>query len=193
VYRATFSVLILAIALGACNDPSGYLVTLHHEAPEVPDTIYVDISVVDNAQILYEHFDAEYLLCLEGNQARPHYIEIRDFRFAHIVETNRYHLTFDRPCHVIYPNTITTLHNHRNGEPGHLCHLSHNDIEAFLSSPHSLMAVQCGPRIWSFFPREYVEQYPDSNMLPALSEYTADFPLEVPGNTTANAAGRVEG
>jgi hypothetical protein len=148
-------------------------------------------AVSDNLALLYEKFDTELVLCLEGER-RGTDLHVTNFRMPHIYisEAGRVQAASCESSSAV----LGTWHNHP--APGSLpgnsdtrelernCYLSRTDIDDFRRRADALVAVvSCGPRTYAYWGRGDVELAEDDAIaLPAVpgqlvrSERRADDP-----------------
>ncbi len=122
-------------------------------------------AVADNLALLFEKFDTELVLCLEGER-RGDDLYVTDFRMPHILvsETGRVRAASCRPS----PRSLGTWHNHpaprfrlARANPALLarnCYLSRTDIHDFVRRRGALVTVvACAPRTYAYWRRRDVD------------------------------------
>lgn len=134
-------------------------------------------AVSDNLALLFEKFDTELVLCLEGERRGADFY-VTDFRMPHIYasETGRVQAASCDPS----PAVLGTWHNHPapgsipgNSDARELernCYLSLTDIDDFRRRTDALIAVvSCGPRTYAYWGRRDVDLLEDDAVaLPAV-------------------------
>ena len=166
--------LIIALSLAA-GRPAG--VGSLAGTSEFRDLI-LDPKVGDNLALLFEQFDTELVLCLEGEWRGPD-LYITDFRMPHILasESGRVQAT---ACE-LGRNSIGTWHNHpapsyrlTAGSSESLarnCYLSRTDVADFRRRDEAVVTVvSCAPDMFAYWKREDVPTTGDEvAMLPPPS------------------------
>lgn len=118
-----------------------------------------DSEVEDNIALIFDRFETEVILCLEG-RAHKQDLKIANFRMPHIRRS-----TVLGAASGSCPKGdrfIGTWHNHPPDpwEPGghrHNCYLSPADIRDFVKQEWALVAVVgCGPRTYAYWWRSDV-------------------------------------
>jgi hypothetical protein len=122
-------------------------------------------KVSDNLALLFEKFDTELVLCLEGER-RGLDLYITDFRMPHIFmsETGRVQA---ESCK-LGPHSVGTWHNHPspytrivNSSPdvqARNCYLSRTDITDFRRRAEAhVTVVSCAPQIYAYWLRGDVD------------------------------------
>lgn len=155
-------------------------------------------AVADNLALLFDKFDTELVLCLEGER-RGDDLYVTDFRMPHILisETGRVQAASCRQS----PRSVGTWHNHpsprfrltdaSSGSLARNCYLSRTDIQDFRRRRDALVTVvACAPRTYAFWRRSDVDDGPpDVALLPAppgqLVRAEAAADREDPGFTQA--------
>ncbi|UCC82089.1 MAG: hypothetical protein JSW46_13950 [Gemmatimonadota bacterium] len=136
-------------------------------------------SVSDNIALLFDQFDSELVLCLEGER-RGNDLYITDFRMPHILlsEMGRVQAAGCRPSR----KAVGTWHNHpplgtsfatSNPEAGaRNCYLSRTDIADFRRRSDALVTVvSCGPHTFAYWRRgDVASAAEDVAMLPPPQE-----------------------
>jgi hypothetical protein len=128
------------------------------------DRLVLSPTVSDNIALLFEQFDTEVVLCLEGER-RGTELYITDFRMPHILasEMGRVQAAGCRPSR----RAVGTWHNHpalgtgfATSNPNALarnCYLSRTDIADFRRRTDALVTVvSCGSRIFAYWKRSDV-------------------------------------
>jgi hypothetical protein len=170
-------VLIFSVSLAA-GEPAG------HDARGTVgwhsfDKLVLSPAVSDNIALMFEQFDTEVVLCLEGER-RGNDLYITDFRMPHILvsETGRVQAAGCKPSR----RAVGTWHNHpalatsfATSNPNTLarnCYLSRTDIADFLRRSDALITVvSCGPHTFAYWRRSDVASAADDvAMLPAPQE-----------------------
>jgi hypothetical protein len=128
--------------------------------------LVLEPAVSDNIALLFEQFDSELVLCLEGERRGPD-LHITDFRMPHILtsETGRVQAAACKRT----SRSVGTWHNHPS--PGlnfaktsaeslaRNCYLSRTDINDFRRRTDAVVTVvSCGPRTWAYWKRIDVAQ-----------------------------------
>ncbi len=121
--------------------------------------------VSDNLALLFEKFDTELVLCLEGER-RGVDLVVTDFRMPHIFmsETGRVQAASCR----LGPRSVGTWHNHPSpymrvvkSRPDVLarnCYLSRTDITDFRRRSEALVTVvSCAPEVYAYWRRGDVD------------------------------------
>jgi hypothetical protein len=140
-------------------------------------TLVMAPAVSDNLALLFEKFDTELVLCLEGEQ-RGADLHVTNFRMPHIYtsETGRVQAASCQPGLAV----LGTWHNHpaagsalgssNTQELERNCYLSRTDIDDFRRRTDALIAVvSCGPRTYAYWGRGDVERVEDDAVtLPAV-------------------------
>lgn len=122
----------------------------------------------DNLALIYERFETEVILCLEG-RSRARTLEIVDFRMPHIRKSTS-RSAASESC-AKRGRFVGSWHNHLPDpwEPGghrHHCYLSPLDIEDFMRQAWALVTVvACGPRSYAYWWREDVAPRADSALI----------------------------
>ena len=127
--------------------------------------LVLDPAISDNIALLFEQFDTELVLCLEG-EWRGNDLYVTDFRMPHILvsETGRVQAAGCRSS----ARSVGTWHNHpapassfASSNPEVLarnCYLSRTDIIDFRRREDALVTVvSCAPRTFAFWRRSDVE------------------------------------
>ncbi len=122
-------------------------------------------KVSDNIALLFDQFDTELVLCLEGEWRGPD-LHITDFRIPHILtsESGRVQAA---AC-AADQNTVGTWHNHP--APGYTistasstllsrnCYLSRTDIADFQRRNDAVVSVvSCAPDVYAYWKRDDVD------------------------------------
>lgn len=128
------------------------------------DKLILSPAVSDNIALLFEQFDTEVVLCLEGER-RGNELYVTDFRMPHILESEmgRVQAAGCRPSR----RAIGTWHNHPAigtsfviSNPNALarnCYLSRTDITDFRRRTDALVTVvSCGPHTFAYWKRSDV-------------------------------------
>lgn len=131
-------------------------------------------NVSDNLALLFEKFDTELVLCLEGER-RGVDLYVTDFRMPHIFmsETGRVQAA---SCS-LGPRSVGTWHNHPspymrvvNSSPDILarnCYLSRTDITDFRRRTEAqVTVVSCAPQIYAYWRRGDVDSVGEVALLP---------------------------
>ena len=129
------------------------------------ESLVLSPSVSDNIALLFDQFDTEVVLCLEGER-RGNNLYITDFRMPHILisEMGRVQAAGCRPSR----NAVGTWHNHpalgtsfATSSPeatARNCYLSRTDITDFQGRRNALISVvSCAPRTYAYWKRSDVE------------------------------------
>lgn len=139
------------------------------------ENLVLSPAVSDNLALLFEQFDTELVLCLEGERRGPD-LYVTDFRMPHIIvsETGRVQAA---GCDV-RRGSVGTWHNHPAPASGitrassHLlarnCYLSRTDVADFRRRTDALVSVvSCGPRTFAYWKRGDLKAAPeDAAVLP---------------------------
>lgn len=158
------SYLLIAVASVAVGQP----VDPAHPGPrdygQFSNLVFAP-AVSDNLALLYEQFDTELVLCLEGER-RGSDLFITDFRMPHIFvsESGRVQAESCRPG----PRSVGTWHNHprphrslARSSPevtARNCYLSRTDIIDFRRRKDARVAVvSCAPRTYGYWRRDDIE------------------------------------
>ncbi|MGD2154843.1 MAG: hypothetical protein PVG79_16360 [Gemmatimonadales bacterium] len=133
------------------------------------DRLVLSPAVSDNIALLFQQFETEVVLCLEGER-RGNELYITDFRMPHILlsETGRVQAAACKPSR----RAVGTWHNHpalgtsfAAAHPDALarnCYLSRTDIGDFRRRTDALVSVvSCGPRTFAYWRRSDVESAAD--------------------------------
>jgi hypothetical protein len=128
------------------------------------ENLVLSPTVSDNIALLFEQFDTEVVLCLEGER-RGNDLYITDFRMPHILEsqTGRVQAAGCKPSRRV----VGTWHNHpalgtsfATSNPNVLtrnCYLSRTDITDFRRRGDALVTVvSCGPHTFAYWRRSDV-------------------------------------
>jgi hypothetical protein len=143
------------------------------------DELVLSPAVSDNIALMFEQFETEVVLCLEGKR-RGNDLYITDFRMPHILlsETGRVQAAGCNPSR----RAVGTWHNHpalatsfAASNPNTLarnCYLSRTDIADFRRRSDALVTVvSCGPHTFAYWRRSDVASAADDvAMLPAPQE-----------------------
>lgn len=166
-------VLILGVSLAA-GQPAGHgtngIAGWHSF-----EKLVLSPAVSDNVALLFEQFDTEVVLCLEGERRRND-LYITDFRMPHILvsETGRVQAAGCQPSR----RAVGTWHNHPALATGFAtsssstmarnCYLSRTDIVDFRRRSDALVTVvSCGAHTFAYWKRSDVESAADDvAMLP---------------------------
>ncbi|UCC73020.1 MAG: hypothetical protein JSV86_00185 [Gemmatimonadota bacterium] len=129
------------------------------------DDLVLSPAVSDNIALIFEQFDTELVLCLEGER-RGRDLYITDFRMPHILvsETGRVQAAGCRAGR----RSVGTWHNHPypgsslvNSDPSLLarnCYLSRTDVVDFERRDDALVTVvSCAPQTFAYWKRSDVE------------------------------------
>ncbi|NIN70954.1 MAG: hypothetical protein GTO46_03245 [Gemmatimonadetes bacterium] len=170
-------VLIVCVSLAA-GQPAGHgtsgIASWHSF-----DQLVLSPAVSDNIALLFDQFDTEVVLCLEGER-RGNDLYITDFRMPHILlsEMGRVQAAGCMPSR----RAVGTWHNHpplgasfatSNAEVrARNCYLSRTDIVDFRRRSDALVTVvSCGPHTFAYWRRGDVESAAeDAAMLPPPQE-----------------------
>jgi len=155
--------LLIIAASAAVSQPVGTEVSSQVSLGQFRDLVFAP-GVSDNLALLFEKFDTELVLCLEGER-RGVDLYVTDFRMPHIFmsETGRVQAASCR----LGPRSIGTWHNHPSphlrmaaSSPDVLarnCYLSRTDITDFRRRTEAqVTVVSCAPRIYSYWRRDDV-------------------------------------
>jgi hypothetical protein len=123
-------------------------------------------AVSDNLSLLFEKFDTELVLCLEGER-RGADLYVTDFRMPHIFvsATGRVQAASCKPS----PRSVGTWHNHPSPRfslasagpeaRARNCYLSRTDIHDFQRRADAqVTVVACAPRTYAFWKRSDIEE-----------------------------------
>jgi hypothetical protein len=126
-------------------------------------------GVSDNISLLFEQFETEVVLCLEGER-RGNELYITDFRIPHILtsETGRVQAAACKPSR----RAVGTWHNHppfgtslaisNANALARNCYLSRTDITDFRRRTDALVTVvSCAPRTFAYWRRSDVASAAD--------------------------------
>lgn len=144
--------------------------------PEAFRQLVLAPAVADNLALLFEKFDTELVVCLEGER-RGEDVHVTDFRFPHILlsETGRVQAAACEPG----GRAIGTWHNHPPPRVGlaavdaaaltRNCYLSRTDIADFQRrGSAAVTVVSCAPYTYAYWKRGDVgEVGEDVALLPA--------------------------
>jgi hypothetical protein len=156
--------LLIIAASAAVSQPVGPEVSGQASLGQFRDLVFAP-GVSDILALLFEKFDTELVLCLEGER---HGVDlyVTDFRMPHIFmsETGRVQAA---SCRLV-PRSIGTWHNHpaprlrlAASSPDVLarnCYLSRTDITDFRRRTEAqVTVVSCAPRIFAYWQRDDVD------------------------------------
>ncbi len=154
--------LIVAVS-AALTQPAGE--HAYERASDHFRNLVLEPKVSDNLALLFENFDTELVLCLEGER-RGADLVVTDFRMPHIFmsETGRVQAASCKQG----PRSVGTWHNHpspymrmANSSPDVLarnCYLSRTDIIDFRRRKEARVSVvSCAPQIYAYWRRSDVE------------------------------------
>ncbi len=127
-------------------------------------TLVLSQAISDNLALLFDQFEKELVLCLEGEQ-RGADLHVTDFRMPHIYlsETGRVQAaSCDQG-----PNSIGTWHNHpapfltlasaSTEALARNCYLSRTDISDFRRRTRAMVSVvSCAPNVYAYWRRSDV-------------------------------------
>lgn len=122
----------------------------------------------DNLALVYERFETEVILCLEG-RSRGRTLEIVDFRMPHIRRSTTRSAASESCAR--RGEFVGSWHNHPPDpwEPRghrHHCYLSPPDIEDFMRQVWAqVTVVACGPRSFAYWWRHDVAPVADSALI----------------------------
>ena len=155
--------LLIVAASAAFTQPAGP--DTNGRADDYFRNLVFEPKVSDNLALLFQKFDTELVLCLEGER-RGVDLYVTDFRMPHIFmsETGRVQAASCK----LGPRSVGTWHNHPspymrvvNSSPDVLarnCYLSRTDITDFRRRTEAqVTVVSCAPQIYAYWRRGDVD------------------------------------
>ena len=155
--------LLIVVVSAAFTQPAGP--DTNGRANDYFRNLVFEPKVSDNLALLFEKFDTELVLCLEGER-RGVDLYVTDFRMPHIFmsETGRVQAASCK----LGPRSVGTWHNHPSpymrvvkSSPDVLarnCYLSRTDITDFRRRTEAqVTVVSCAPQIYAYWRRDDVE------------------------------------
>jgi len=147
------------------------------------DTLNFDTGLLINLNLMYEQFETEYYLCIEG---------IMESRTLHLVDFRMPPHKTSTPSRVIvshgcdlYKNIVAVLHTHVD-DRWSSCYLSPSDTQNVLKDNYIITIVQCGPTRYAWWFKSQVHRhrlmtpipYFPTPSLPAIPRQTVQFDLK---------------
>lgn len=165
--RATMAAVGLALAAAAALTLGPFSLTSASRVTRFR-ALQLSPEVSDNLALIYEKFDTEVILCLEG-ETRGDVLEIVDFRIPHMVRSTPTGAAADT-C-LSDERFVANWHNHPSEfgparEFTGNCYLSRSDMLDFLRD-RDVMAtlVACGPRTFAYWWKDDVAPYVNDKVI----------------------------